>query len=156
LTPGRRVALVGPSGAGKSTVLNLLLRFWECRQGAILLNGINLNCFSGDELRKNMSVLPQNPSLFSATLYDNLRLAQPDARQTEIEKAVSRSCLSDWIATLPDGYQTWIGEDGVKLSGGQRQRIALARTLLHRSRLLLLDEPAAHLLKQNWFYYLEY
>jgi ATP-binding cassette subfamily C protein CydCD len=145
LTPGRRVALVGPSGAGKSTVLNLLLHFWECRQGAILLNGINLNCFSGDELRKNMSVLPQNPSLFSATLYDNLRLAQPDSGHTEIEKAVSRACLSDWIATLPDGYQTWIGEDGIKLSGGQRQRVALARTLLHRSRLLLLDEPAAHL-----------
>ena len=145
LTPGRKVALVGASGAGKSTQLNLLLRFWNSQEGEILLNGYALNRYSGDELRKKIAVLPQNSSLFSATIRDNLRLAQPQASQSEIEQAARRACLHDWILTLPDGYQTWIGEGGVKLSGGQRQRIALARTLLRHSPLLLLDEPTNNL-----------
>jgi ATP-binding cassette subfamily C protein CydC len=145
LAPARKVALVGTSGAGKSTLLNLLLRFWECREGEILLNGVALNRYSGDALRKQMAVLPQNSSLFSATIWDNLRLARPQASQSEIELAARRACLHDWVLNLPDGYQTWVGEGGVKLSGGQRQRLALARTLLRRSPLLILDEPTSHL-----------
>jgi ATP-binding cassette subfamily C protein CydC len=145
ITTARKVALVGTSGAGKSTLLNLLLRFWECREGEILLNGVALNRYSGDALRKRMTVLPQNSSLFSATIWDNLRLARPQATQPEIELAARRTCLHDWVLSLPDGYQTWVGEGGVKLSGGQRQRLALARTLLRCSPLIVLDEPTSHL-----------
>ena len=145
LTPARKIALVGTSGSGKSTILSLLLRFWEVQDGEILLNGRPLNQYSGDELRKKIAVLPQNSSLFSATIWDNLRLAQPQASRAEIEQVARSACLHDWILTLPDGYQTWVGEGGIKLSGGQRQRISVARALLRPATLFLLDEPTSHL-----------
>ena len=145
LEPGGKIAITGTSGAGKSTFIQQLLRFWESPQGSIQINGVDLNHYAGDELRKRLAVLPQNPSLFSGTIYDNIRLAVPQANKDEVEKAAQRACLHDWIQSLPQGYQTWVGEGGLKLSGGQRQRIALARALLRHTPMLILDEPTAHL-----------
>ena len=145
IQPGQKIALLGESGSGKSTLLHLLLRFWNSPSGAILLDGQELGKYAGDALRKKISVLPQNPYLFSGTLRDNLRLAHPGASQEQIESAARRACLHEWVETLPAGYQTWTGEGGVKLSGGQRQRLALARALLRPAPLYLLDEPTAHL-----------
>jgi ATP-binding cassette subfamily C protein CydC len=145
LTPGKKIALVGTSGAGKSTLFNLLLRFWDGEEGKIQLDQIAYQRYSGDGLRKHMAVLPQNPALFSASIWDNLRLAQPKASREEIEQAAQRAGLHEWIASLPNGYQTWVGEAGIKLSGGQRQRMALARTLLRKAPLYLLDEPTSQL-----------
>jgi ATP-binding cassette subfamily C protein CydCD len=145
LSPERKIAIVGASGSGKTTLFNLLLRFWESQAGEIKLNGQAYERYSVDELRKKIAVLPQNSTLFSASIWDNLRLAQPEASTQEIEQSARRAAIHDWIASLPDGYQTWVGEAGIKLSGGQRQRIALACTLLRRSPLLMLDEPASHL-----------
>lgn len=145
IPPGHKIALVGTSGAGKSTLMSLLLRFWEPCSGEIRLDGSSLKSYSGDDVRKTLAALPQNPALFSTTIRDNIRLAQPNASPDEIEQAARRACIHDWIMSLTDGYLTWVGEGGIKLSGGQRQRIALARTLLRESPLVILDEPTSHL-----------
>lgn len=145
LTPGQKVALVGASGAGKSTLINIILHFWKCPVGTIFINERDFNSYSGDELRKKIAFLPQNPFLFSGTILDNIRLAYPQAPPPDIEKAIHMVYLNSWIESLPDGYHTWIGEGGVKVSGGQRQRIALARTLLRPSMLYILDEPTAYI-----------
>jgi ABC-type multidrug transport system fused ATPase/permease subunit len=139
------VALVGPSGAGKTTVANLLLRFWDPQQGAIRLDGIDLRHLTLDGLRGRIALVAQDTYLFNDTLEANVRIARPDATQAQIAQALSRAALSDFVASLPDGLATRVGERGVQLSGGQRQRIAIARAFLKDAPLLVLDEATSHL-----------
>jgi ATP-binding cassette subfamily C protein CydC len=145
LSPGKRLALVGPSGGGKSTLLSLLLRFWEFDSGRISLDGLDLQDYSQQVVRSQFSVLLQNPYLFSASLLDNLRLGSPQAAQEQVESAVNAASLAEFIRGLPQGFQTWVGEQGVRLSAGERQRVAVARLFLSNARILVLDEPTAHL-----------
>ncbi len=145
LPQGKRLAVVGPSGAGKSTLVNLLLRFWEAPQGSIFLQGRDLSEYNSDELRQRVGVITQNTYLFNAPVSDNLLLARPGARQEELEEAARQAEIHDFICSLPQGYATWIGEQGLRLSGGERQRVAIARALLKDAPLLILDEATANL-----------
>ncbi|HEX6450683.1 MAG TPA: thiol reductant ABC exporter subunit CydC [Trebonia sp.] len=145
LPPGRRVALVGANGAGKSTVAAVLMRFREPASGAALLNGHDLASYAADDVRSVIGGCPQDPHLFDATIRDNLRLARPDATLGELESAAARARLLSWIRSLPRGWDTRVGAHGAAVSGGERQRLALARAFLAAPRLLILDEPTAHL-----------
>jgi thiol reductant ABC exporter CydD subunit len=145
LRRGEHVALVGPSGAGKSTVFQLLLRFIEPDAGRILLDGAPLGQVSAGEWRKLVAWVPQYPYLFNDTLAANIRLGRPEAGLAEIQQAAQQANLDAFICSLPQGYETHIGEQGTRLSGGQAQRLALARAFLKDAPILLLDEPAANL-----------
>ena len=145
LHPGKKVAIVGPSGSGKSTIANLLLRFWDYRQGEILWNGAELRSLDAEQVRSQVSYLPQNPFLFNATIAENIRIGKPDANQEEIAAAAQAAGLDNFIRSLPQGYDTLAGEFGILLSGGQRQRLALARAFVRNAPLYLLDEPTANL-----------
>ena len=142
---GATVALVGPSGAGKTTIANLLLRFWDPDSGAIRLDGADLRDLRLDGLRARIALVSQDTYLFNDTLEANVRLARPDATSEQIELALSRAALQDFVAGLPEGLATRVGERGVQLSGGQRQRIAIARAFLKDAPLLVLDEATSHL-----------
>ena len=145
LPTGKRLAIVGPSGAGKTTLVNILLRFWDYKEGHILFGNIDLSQYRQDEIRALIGVVSQRTYLFNATLWDNLRLARPEASLDEIVSACKAAQIHDFIASLPEGYNTWIGEAGLRLSGGERQRLAIARTLLKDTQLLILDEPTTNL-----------
>ena len=142
---GTTVALVGPSGAGKTTIANLLLRFWDPDSGTIRLDGADLRDLRLDGLRSRIALVSQDTYLFNDTLEANVRLARPDATSEQIELALSRAALRDFVAGLPEGLATRVGERGVQLSGGQRQRIAIARAFLKDAPLLVLDEATSHL-----------
>ncbi len=145
LEPGERVALVGASGAGKTTVANLLLRFLDPEHGQVTVAGRDLRDFRQQDIRCAISVAGQDSHLFSASIRDNVRLPRPRASDSEIEQALRRARIWDWIDQLPNRLETLVGEQGRELSGGQRQRIVLARALLAGAPVLVLDEPTAHL-----------
>ena len=145
LEPGERVALVGASGAGKTTIVNLLLRFLDPESGRVLFGGHDLREYRQDDVRRAIAVAGQDAHLFSASIRDNVRLGCPDATEAELVRALGRARIWDWIAGLPDGLDTFVGEEGRELSGGQRQRLVLARALLVGAPVLVLDEPTAHL-----------
>ncbi len=142
---GARVAIVGASGAGKSTLVNLLLRFWDYRHGEILLDGRDLRRYRADDVRAFMAVVSQQTHLFNATIAENLRLSRPAATDDELISAARQAEIHTFIQSLPQGYDTVIGEQGLQLSGGERQRLAIARALLKDAPLLILDEATANL-----------
>ncbi len=146
---GQTIALVGRSGAGKTTAAHLLMRFWDPQQGRILLGGHDLREFVLDDLRRRISLVSQDIYLFNTTIRENLRLANPQATDEEVEEAARLACAHEFILALPDGYETVVGERGVALSGGQRQRLAIARALLKRAPVLILDEATSHLDTEN-------
>ena len=145
LPQGGQLAIVGPSGAGKSTLVNLLLRFWDYEEGVIELGGRDLRDYDPDDVRHLMGVVSQSTYLFNATVRDNLLIAKPNATLAELEQAAQRAQIHSFIQSLPEGYDTWIGEQGLRLSGGERQRLAIARALLKDAPILMLDEAAANL-----------
>ncbi|PYC18977.1 ABC transporter transmembrane domain-containing protein [Pseudomonas mosselii] len=149
IRPGETVALVGPSGAGKSTLFDLLLRFYDPQEGAILLDGRSITGLEPAELRRQFALVAQQPALFRGTVEANIRYGRPDASLAEIEAAARSAHADEFIAQLPQGYQTLLGEGGVGLSGGQRQRLAIARALLVDAPILLLDEATSALDAQS-------
>ena len=142
---GSRTALVGASGSGKTTISRLLLRFIEADKGAILINDSPLNEIPVELWRKQISWLPQNPYLFNTTVSENIALAKEEATPDEIIFSARQANVHDFIQTLPQGYDTVIGERGIRLSGGQAQRLALARAFLRNAPLLIFDEPSSNL-----------
>ncbi len=145
LPPGKHLAVVGPSGAGKSTIANLIVRFWDPTSGTIRLGEHDLRDFAQEDLRAHVGLVSQNTRLFTNTLRANLRLAKLDATDDELHAALHRAQLGDLLARLPEGLDTWIGEQGLRFSGGERQRLAIARLLLKDAPLIILDEPTANL-----------
>jgi ATP-binding cassette subfamily B protein len=143
VAPGQTVAIVGPSGAGKSTVFGLLLRFYDPQSGRIALNGTAINAISLDALRDQIGIVPQEPVIFSTSAMENIRYGKPQASDDEVRAAAVAAFADEFIAQLPEGYDSFLGERGVRLSGGQRQRIAIARAMLKNPPLLLLDEATS-------------
>ena len=145
ISPGERVALVGTSGAGKSTLASLIPRFYDVQAGSVTLDGVDVRELGLRELRGHIGIVPQEPMLFAGTVWENLAYGRPDASDQEIEEAARQAHAHDFISTFPNGYGQLIGERGVTLSAGQRQRIAIARVLLERPAVLILDEASSSL-----------
>ena len=145
LSYGRKIALVGENGSGKTTILNLLMRFWDCQPGEILIDGIPVQEFSPKELRQRIGYVSPGGAIFQTTLRQNLLLANPGALDADLLRVLDCVQLGEWVQTLPDGLDTWLGASGLTISGGQLQRIQLARGLLMDAPIYLLDEPTTHL-----------
>jgi subfamily B ATP-binding cassette protein MsbA len=146
---GKKVALVGPSGAGKSTVFNLLLRFYDATQGRIVVDGQDIQSVTIESLRAGMALVTQEPFLFDDAVGANIGCGREGATTDEIEAAAKAAAAHDFICNLPEGYNTKVGEGGLRLSGGQRQRIAIARAMLRDAPILLLDEATSSLDSEN-------
>lgn len=145
INPGETVALVGPSGAGKSTIFQLLLRFYDPISGQITLDGVPLRDMTRETFRAAMAMVPQDPVIFAASARENIRFGRPEASDAEVEAAARAAAAHEFLAALPDGYDTYVGERGIMLSGGQKQRIAIARAILRDAPVLLLDEATSAL-----------
>jgi ABC-type multidrug transport system fused ATPase/permease subunit len=143
--PGDRIAIVGPSGVGKTTLVSLILRFYKPTQGEILFDGQPASTYEVKSLRQRIGYVSQNPLLLSGTILENLRYGNPDASEEQVRQASQVAGIHDYIASLPQGYQSMVGERGVNLSEGQRQRLALARSLIKNPDILVLDEPTSAL-----------
>lgn len=145
IDPNQKVAFVGKSGAGKTTIFSLITKLYSIDEGEILLDGHNINDLTRDSLRDNMSIITQNPYIFNFSIKDNLLLAKENASMREIRKACKMACIDDFIMSLPEKYDTMVGENGVILSGGQKQRLAIARALLMKTEIILFDEATSAL-----------
>jgi ATP-binding cassette subfamily B protein len=143
--PGETIAIVGPSGAGKTTLFQLLLRFYDPQKGRIFLDGVDIRQLDLQALRNAIGIVPQDTVVFSANALENIRYGRPDATDDDVIAAAKLAAAHEFIERLPEGYQSFLGERGVRLSGGQRQRIAIARALLKNPPLLLLDEATSAL-----------
>ena len=142
---GQNVALVGPSGGGKTTLCHLIPRFYRYESGLLSIDGTDINSVTLDSLRKNIGIVQQDVFLFDGTIGENIMYGRPDATREEMELAAKRANIDEFVATLPDGYDTRIGERGVKLSGGQKQRLSIARVFLKDPAILILDEATSAL-----------
>ena len=145
VAPGETVAIVGPSGAGKSTVFSLLLRFYDPQKGVVMIDGVDARSSDPDELRKRLAIVPQDVTIFAASIHDNIAFGRPEASREEVRAAAIAAQADEFIARLEKGYDTEVGERGITLSGGQRQRIAIARAILKDAPVLLLDEATSAL-----------
>lgn len=145
ITPGQKVGLVGYSGGGKSTFVNLILRLYDAIDGSILIDGQNIKDVTQDSLHENIGMIPQDPSLFHRSLFENIRYGKITASDDEVIKASKLANAHEFITKFPHGYKSLVGDRGVKLSGGQRQRIAIARAFLKNSPILILDEATSQL-----------
>ena len=139
------VAFVGKSGAGKTTIFNLLCKMYDINSGEITIDGININELDKDSIRGNITIISQNPYIFNMSIKDNLRLVKSNVTNKEIKEACKIACLDEFINTLPDKYDSIIGEGGVNLSGGQKQRLAIARALIQKTKIILFDEATSAL-----------
>jgi len=145
IKPGQKVGLVGYSGSGKSTFVNLILRLFDVTEGAIKIDGQDIREVTQDSLHEAIAMIPQDPSLFHRSIFENILYGRKDATNEEVIKAAKRAYAHEFIVTLSQGYDTQVGERGVRLSGGQRQRIAIARAILKNAPILILDEATSQL-----------
>jgi ATP-binding cassette subfamily B protein len=145
LQPGQKIALVGPSGAGKSTVLQLLLRFYDPDAGVIRFDGVDIRSVDPQQLRQRMALVPQDPVIFGADAWENIRYGFPGVTDADVRQAAEAAHATEFLDQLPQGFDTFLGERGIRLSGGQRQRIAIARAVLRDPTVLLLDEATSAL-----------
>ena len=145
IEPGETVAFVGPSGAGKTTIIQMILRFYDPQAGRILLDGHALSDLGRDAFREHIALVPQDPVIFATSARENIRFGRPDATDVQIESAAKAAAAHEFIQSLPEGYDSPLGERGVMLSGGQKQRIAIARAILRDVPVLLLDEATSAL-----------
>ena len=149
VAPGTTTAIVGPSGAGKSTISRILFRFYDIESGSVRIDGQDVRAVSQDSLRAAIGIVPQDTVLFNDTIYYNIAYGRPEASRAEVEEAARLARIHDFIAGLPDGYESMVGERGLKLSGGEKQRVAIARTILKNPRILLFDEATSALDSQT-------
>lgn len=149
ISPGQTAAFVGPSGAGKTTICNLVPRFYDVQSGRVMIDGRELRDIKLDSLRSHIGIVTQETYLFHDTIANNLRYAKPDATEQQLKEAAKAANIDDFISSLPDGYETTVGERGYKLSGGERQRLAIARVLLKDPKILILDEATSSLDSEN-------
>jgi thiol reductant ABC exporter CydC subunit len=145
ISSGSRATLLGASGSGKTTLVDLLLRFWEYQDGFIRIGSYSLRSYRSDYMRQMIGVVPQHPYLFNSTIRDNLLLAKQDATDEELAAACEMAQIDEFISSLPQGFSTMVGENGLMLSGGERQRLAIARVFLKDAPILILDEATSHL-----------
>lgn len=152
LVPNKKIAIVGKSGQGKSTLFNLITRIFDTKKGKILINGINIKDITEESLRKNISIIRQDPFIFNRTIKENFKILDENITDEEIKEYCKRACIDDYIESLKDKYNTLIGEGGVNLSGGQKQRLAIARTLAKKSDIILFDEATSALDNESQAY----
>jgi ATP-binding cassette subfamily B protein len=145
VSPGGTLAIVGPSGAGKSTISRLLFRFYDVNEGAVRIDGQDVRDVTQDSIRRAIGVVPQDTVLFNDSVYYNIAYGRPGAPREEVEEAARHARIHDFVRSLPDGYQSPVGERGLKLSGGEKQRVAIARVILKEPRILLFDEATSAL-----------
>lgn len=152
IVPNKKIAIVGKSGNGKSTIFNLLLRYFDATKGEILVDGVNIKDLTEESLRNNISIIRQSPFLFNLSIMDNFKMVKEDVTEEEVRDVCKRAYIDEYIMSLPNKYNTIIGEGGVNLSGGQKQRIAIARTLLLNTKIILFDEATSALDNESQTY----
>lgn len=143
--PNKKIAIVGSSGGGKTTLFNLITRLFEPIKGEITLDGVNIKNLTEDSLRNNISIIRQEPFIFNRTIYENFKILDPKVTKEQVKEYCKLTCIDGYIQSLPNGYDTLLGEGGVNLSGGQKQRLSIARTLLKKSKVILFDEATSAL-----------